>query len=176
MRGFMMRPISKALCFFSIGLLMLAMDFASLCASAQSKQANLPETLKGEWVLASFYKTKNIWGLGPEQAKALVGSKLKYEIGFLTACKQRAQIEKVDEKEVTAAEFLAGRNTVHFSDVEIYAASVKEITINGNSSGNCFDTHALPGEDIYVKSKDELLIDFEGVYFRALRSTSASGK
>jgi hypothetical protein len=127
------------------------------------------DDIRGEWILMSIYRTPNISGISPEQAKSLVGSRIKYENGWLIACKQRVKIEKVDEREVSAAQFLAGRKRTHFSDVEVYAPSIKEITINGNSSGNCFDTYALPGEDVYVKSRDELLIDFDGVYYRALR-------
>jgi hypothetical protein len=144
--------------------------------SAQAVATNLPKSLSGEWILTSIYETPNISGISPEQARSLVGSRIKYENGLLLSCKQRVRIEKVDEKEVSAAQFLAGRKRTRFSDVEINAPSIKEITINGNSSGNCFGTYALPGEDVYVKARDELLVDFEGVYYRAVRQVPANSK
>ena len=52
------------------------------------------------------------------------------------------------------------------------APTVAEITINGNSSGNCFDTMRFQGEDVYVETRAELVIGFEGVYYRALRPHS----
>jgi hypothetical protein len=152
------------------------MNCVSERASAQATTITLPQGLNGEWILVSIYKTPNISGIGPEQARTLVGSRVKYENGLLVACKQRVKIEKVDEREVSAAQFLSGRKRTRFSDVEVYAPSIKEIIINGNSSGNCFDTYALPGEDVYVKSQDELLVDFEGVYYRAVRRKIANDK
>lgn len=174
MRGCTMRPTSRAVWF--PGVAALAMNFACLRVSPQELTTSVPESLKGEWTIVSIYKTSNISGISPEQAKSLVGSRIKYENGFLIACKQRVKIEKVEEKEVTATQFLAGRKRTSFSDVGINAPSIKGITINGNSSGNCFDTYALPGEDVYIKGQTELLIDFEGVYYRALRRAPASRK
>lgn len=171
-----MRLTNRVLCIFSIGVCVWFMNYVPVRASAQVATVTLPQDLNGEWTLVSIYKTPNISGISPEQARSLVGSRIKYENGLLVACKQRVKIEKVNEKEVSAAQFLSGRKRTHFSDVEVYAPSIKEITINGNSSGNCFDTYALPGEDVYVKSQDELLVDFEGVYYRAVRRVPAKGK
>jgi len=171
-----MRLTNRVLCVFRISVCVLFMGYVPVKASAQAANVILPQDLNGEWTLVSIYKTPNISGISPEQARSLVGSRIKYEGGMLIACKQHVKIEKVDEKDISAAQFLSGRKRTRFSDVEIYAPSIKEITINANSSGNCFDTYALPGEDVYVKSQNELLVDFEGVYFRALRRVPAKSK
>jgi hypothetical protein len=147
----------------------LAICGICLSTSAQTPNPKIPPELSGQWVLRSLYSTPNIWGISLKQAKSLIGSRLRYRDGVLSSCKQHAVIGGVEQRDVSRAQFLAGRNNVRFSDVGIHGASVREIILNGNQGGNCFGTYALPGEDVYMKGPDQLLVDFEGVYFRAIR-------
>ncbi len=118
--------------------------------------------------MKSIYATHNVTGINLKQQKKLLNSRISYDKGILQSCSQRVRIDKVDIKQVSAKDFFAGRY-VHFAEVDIYAPTITEVVINGNATGNCFGTYALPGEDIYIKSPKELLVDFEGVYYRAER-------
>lgn len=155
-------------CFRKIFILMVMVASSSVGSIAQTSKS-IPREMEGTWVIKSYYMTPNVWIISLKQAQSLVGSNLIYEDGTLTACNQHVVINKVERGDVSAAEFLARRNNVHFRDVGINGEIAHEITINGRSGGNCFGTYELPGEDVYVKSRNELLLDFEGVYFRAIR-------
>jgi hypothetical protein len=153
--------------------ILLMLGLGSLGSVAQ-RTGTIPKELNGEWVLRSYYMTSNIWGISRKQAQSLIGSKLIYRDGALSACKQRVKIDKIEQNNVSAAQFWDGLH-VDFSDVGIVAPSIREIRLNGNAGGNCFETYALPGEDVYLKGPDELLVDFEGVYFRATRVSVKKG-
>ncbi len=171
-----MQTINQALVRISMYSVALVMSVSLTLGSAiaEAKAETVPEELRGVWVIRSYYETPNVWGINKKQADSLVGMRFIYEEGALIACKQRVRIQKVDRREVNSAQFLAGRNSVQFSDVGIHAASIHEIMLNGNAGGNCFGTYAVPGEDVYVKGPAELLVDFEGVYFRATRASIAT--
>jgi hypothetical protein len=77
-------------------------------------------------------------------------------------------ITSTDEFQVDSADFLAN-TLVRFSDVEIDAQVVTEVVLNNRQAGRCFEAFPSPGQDVYLKSKDELLISFEGVFYRAVR-------
>jgi hypothetical protein len=154
-------------------LLLVVAGLRSAGSIAQTTET-VPKELNGEWLLLSYYPTPNVWGISKKQAQSLLGSKLVYRNGALSACKQQVTIDKVERRDVSSTQFLAGWY-VRFKDVGIVGASIREIMLNGNAGGNCFETYALPGENVYLKGPDELLVGFEGVYFRAAR-TSAGKK
>jgi hypothetical protein len=139
------------------------------------KQQKLsPKNLTGNGYFALTTRTPNVWGISRKQAQSLLGSKLKYRNGALNACKQRVTIDKVEQRDVSPTQFLADWK-VRFEHVGIVGTSIREITLNGNAGGNCFEAHAVPGENVYLKSPDELLVGFEGVYFRAARTPAGKG-
>lgn len=47
--------------------------------------------------------------------------------------------------------------------------TVMEVVLNERQSGRCFAAFPLPGQDVYLKSKDEIVIAFEGVFYRVVR-------
>ena len=156
----------KALTLTSVALVVLGICLSK--SESQTRTATIPKGLTGVWVLRSYYRTSNIWGISLKQARSLVGSKVVFGEGALSACKQHVVIQDVEQRDVLPAQFLEG-NLVRFSEVGISGSTIHEITLNGNAGGNCFGTYALPGEDVFVKGPNELLVDFEGVYFRATR-------
>lgn len=135
----------------------------------------VPKELNGQWVLRSYYTTPNVWGISRKQAHSLLGSRLVYRNGTLNACKQQITIQKVEQREVFSTQFLADSN-VRFEHVGIVGASIREVILSGHEGGgNCFETYALPGENVYLKGPNELLVEFEGVYFRATPTSAANG-
>ena len=70
--------------------------------------------------------------------------------------------------QISPAEFVASTK-VRFTEIGYTGANITEIVINDGQSGSCFAAFPIPGQDIYIKDKNELLIDFEGVFYRAVR-------
>jgi hypothetical protein len=59
-----------------------------------------------------------------------------------------------------------------FEWVGIHQAAITAITLRPTThSPLCFDAFKLPGTQLYVKGRNELLVDFEGSFFKAVRPT-----
>jgi hypothetical protein len=151
--------------------LVLAPSFLSLfmVAQAQKSQGGVIGAIRGTWVIKSIYHTDNIEGPSPDEQKKLIGSEVEYGDRSLESCGQSVPITRVEEHRVDAAKFLADTR-VRFSEVEINAPNVVEVVLNDRQAGSCFGAFPQPGQDVYFKSKDEILIDFEGVFYRAVRT------
>ena len=139
----------------------------SMCIG-QAAPVNTQGRIRGTWILKSIYPTQNVQGPGPSQQRKLLRSLIVISASSVTACGQSAAITSTDVKEVSASEFLAD-NLVPLDSVGIRKSNVLEIILNNRLSGTCFEVFPMPGQDIYVKSKGELVIAFEGVFYRAVR-------
>lgn len=148
-------------------LLLLFLLSASAC-SGQNKTANESTMIYGTWILKSIYPTQNVEGPSPAQQKKLLGTAIVLNASTLKACGQSVPIKTIKVNQVSSTDFLED-NRVRFSEVGVEGASITEIVINRRQSGTCFDAFPLPGQDIYVKNKNEILVYFEGVFYRALR-------
>jgi hypothetical protein len=123
----------------------------------------------GTWILKSIYPTQNVEGPSPAQQKKLLGTAIVLNASTLKACGQSVPVKTIKVNQVSSTDFLED-NRVRFSEVGVEGASITEIVINHRQSGTCFDAFPLPGQDIYVKNKNEILVYFEGVFYRALRT------
>ena len=147
-----------------ISLLLTAISMAH----SQKSQSDSPSAIRGTWVIKSIYRTHNIEGPSPAEQKKLIGSKIVYSDRSLESCGHSVPITSTEEHQVDSADFLANTK-VRFSEVEIDSRSVTELVLNNRQAGSCFRAFPSPGQDVYLKSKDEILIDFEGVFYRAVR-------
>lgn len=149
---------------------MAMLSFLLLGAIARAKQARTgaADEIRGTWVITSIYNTQNVQGPSPDEQKKLIGSEIVYSDRSLKSCGQSVAITSVDQNRVDASHFLAN-TLVRFKEVQIYASEVTEVVLNNREAGTCFGAFPQPGQDIYLKSKDEILIAFEGVFYRALR-------
>jgi hypothetical protein len=150
--------------------IMLAPSFLLLTviAHAQQTQTDAASAIRGTWVITSIYHTQNVEGPSPAEQKKLIGSGIVYSDRSIKSCGQSAAVTSVEQKRVDAEDFLA--NTLaRFSEVGINAPTVTELVLNNRQAGICFGAFPLPGQDVYLKSKDEILIAFEGVFYRAMR-------
>ena len=137
-------------------------------ARAQNTQSDAASVIRGTWVIKSIYLTQNVEGPSPTEQKKLVGAEIVYSDRILKSCGQSVPIASIHQHRVDAADFLANTQ-VRFTEVDINAASVTEVVLNNRQVGSCFEAFPLPGQDVYLKSKDELVIDFEGVFYRVVR-------
>jgi hypothetical protein len=148
-------------------LLMLVLLSASVC-SGQSEKGNESAKAYGTWVLKSIYPTQNIEGPSPSQQNKLLGTTIVLNANTLKACGQSVPVKTIKVNQVSSTDFL-DNTRVRFSEVGVKAKNITEIVINHRQSGTCFGAFPLPGQDIYIKGKNEILIYFEGVFYRGLR-------
>ena len=142
-----------------------------LCASASVSQGDSIQqwhAISGTWLLTSIYRTSNVEGPSPSEQKKLLGTSIILSAGSLEACGQSVPIKSIRANQVSSDDFLSNTK-VRFAEVRISTPEITEVVINNREAGRCFGAFPLPGQDIYIKNKDELLIDFEGVFYRALR-------
>lgn len=134
----------------------------------QSVSTDESHIIIGTWVIKSIYTTQNVEGPNPSQQKKLLGTAIVLNAHSLSACGQSVPIKSIKVNQISSADFLANTRA-RFSEVGVEAQSITEVVINDRQSGTCFDVFPIPGQDIYIKDKNEILIDFEGVFYRALR-------
>lgn len=139
-----------------------------LPAHAQDTHNDAVTAIRGTWIIESIYRTQNVEGPSPTQQKKLVGSEVVYSDRTLTSCGQSVPISSIDQHQVDSAEFLADTR-VRFRELDIHAATVTEVVLNGRQAGKCFEVFPLPGQDVYIKSNDEMVIAFEGAFYRVIR-------
>lgn len=148
-------------------LLLLILLSTSVCSS-QNETASESTMVYGTWVLKSIYPTQNVEGPSPAQQKKLLRTTIVLNASTLKACGQSVPVKTIKVNQVSSTDFLED-NRVRFSEVGVEGASITEIVVNNRHSGTCFDAFPLPGQDIYVKNKNEILVYFEGVFYCALR-------
>jgi hypothetical protein len=152
---------------FSLAFLLLVATLPSACRG-QKIPDDARSTIRGTWVIKSIIPTQNVEGPDPSQQKKLVNTQIVLNAQTLKACGQSVPISSVDVHQVNQDDFLTNTR-VRFNEVGIDTPSVTEVVINNREAGTCLGAFPLPGQDIYVKSKDEVLVDFEGVFYRAVR-------
>jgi hypothetical protein len=142
------------------------------CAAGWSQSQTKPpfelKMVKGTWVLASIYKTRNVPGVDRAQAERLLNTRVTYGERSLTACGESIPITGINSRK-QSRDFFFDDWRVRFDEVGVRSASITELAINSDQTGSCFGTFSLPGMDVYVKGQDELLVNFGGNFFRAVR-------
>jgi len=145
--------------------------FCFPCRCQESSHA-LPESVYGSWVIKSVYKTHNVTGLNGAAERRLIGSHLRFTQGSVESCGASASIATVESKDVTEEEFFAGVY-VRFKDVGVTTKTIDEVLVNGGEAGDCNGTGTLPGEHFFIKGRNEILIQYEGAFFRALKEVAS---
>jgi hypothetical protein len=135
---------------------------------AQNGHEDASRAIQGTWKLTFIYNTPNVQGPSKIEQRKLLNTSLTYRAQQLKSCDQSVAITSLEEHRVTASDFLAA-NHVRFDQVRVDAPDLSEVIINQRRSGSCFKVFPLPGQDVYIKGKNELLIDFEGTFYRASR-------
>ncbi len=143
----------------------LASPHQGRCEDARQ---SLPSFIYGSWVIKSVYPTRNVTGLGKADEKRLLGSHLTFTRTSLASCGSSVSINALERKHVTEVEFFSGVY-VHFKEVHIVTEAVEEILLDAGEAGDCNGTGTLPGEHFYIKTPGEILIQYEGTFFRALK-------
>ena len=146
-------------------LLFVLCAYSCLSQSGSIRKCHI---INGTWVLTSIYPTSNVEGPSPSEQKKLLGTSIVLNADSLEACGQSAPVKSIRASQVSSDHFLSNTR-VRFVEVGINTQEITEVIINNRQAGSCFGAFPLPGQDVYIKNKDELLIDFEGVFYRAVR-------
>lgn len=134
----------------------------------QSIPAHEVHAINGYWLLKSIYLTQNVQGPDPSQQKKLLGSTIEITTHSLRSCGQSVPVKSMKISKISSSDFLENTGA-RFQDIGVETQSIREVVINNRQSGTCFGAFPLPGQDVYIKNSDEIVIDFEGVFYRALR-------
>jgi hypothetical protein len=146
-------------------LITLLVTCSCFCQDGLTGEARI---LSGTWVLKSIYPTQNVEGPSRSQQRSLLGSSIILKTHSLEACGESIPITSVKTSEIGPSDFLE-HTRGRFIEIGIETPTVTEIVINNRESGTCLGAFPLPGQVIYIKGKNELLIYFEGVFYRAMR-------
>ena len=139
----------------------------ALSFGQNGKEVSISE-LAGTWTLTAIYKTANPQGPSPSEQKRLLGAHIIYSAQKLTSCGASVEVETVERRRVSREDLLDGWH-VRFSDLRLQGDSVQEVIVNRRQSGSCFGAFPLPGQDVYVRNQNEIIVAFEGVFYRAVR-------
>jgi|GEM_PF-4953319 len=153
---------------FLLSLIALMFLIAATSVSGQNSTSDKRSLIEGVWILKSIYKTQNATGVDGPQQESLLNSRVSYKSNSLTSCKQSVPITTVEINERSTKNLFADTN-VGADELHLSGAKVTQVIFNKTQSGNCFGTFTLPGEDVYIKGKNELIINFVGVFYRAVR-------
>jgi hypothetical protein len=137
-------------------------------ARSEDGQQTLPSFMYGSWIIKSVYPTRNVTGLSKADEKRLFGSHVTFTRTSLASCGSSVPINALERKHVAEDEFFSGIY-VHFKDVHIISETIEEVLVDGGEAGDCNGTGTLPGEHFYIKTPNEILIQYQGAFFKALK-------
>lgn len=128
----------------------------------------MPTELVGSWRLVKVYRISNIYGLHPSEQREILGTTVIFRANSLTSCEQSVNITSVVSSRVSPDELLEQYFTT-FKSLGITSQTVEKVRLNDNASGNCLGSLTLPGEEVFLKSRYEICINMDGVFFKAVR-------
>ena len=126
------------------------------------------DTIVGTWVLKSIYATSNVHGPSLSEQNKLIGSKVVIGVRRLRSCGQSVRIRSRVMHKLNPDQFLFGSH-VRPNEVGIGSRPITEIVLNNRDAGTCFGSFPVPGQLLYLKTKNELVVDFEGTFYRAVK-------
>ena len=128
----------------------------------------------GTWILKSIYPTQNVEGPSPSQQEKLLGTTIVLDANTLKGVWPVGAGQYHQVNQISSTDFL-DNTRVRFTEVGVKTPSMTEVVINDRHSGTCFDAFPLPGQDIYIKDKNEILVYFEGMFYRRFAKALESG-
>ena len=146
----------------------VAVSMSVLLIGSNLQAQSVPTQMLGSWRLVGVYSTDNIQGLYPEEQRKLLGTKVVFESTSITSCEQSVNVTSVIRSRVSADDLLEAYHTT-FKSLGIKSRTVEKVVLNNNASGNCLGSLTLPGEEVYLKSHDEICVNLDGVFFKAVR-------
>jgi hypothetical protein len=152
----------------ALQLVVAALSLIPALSFGQVPTGNSPLVLQGVWILKSIYKTQSPQGPSGREQRKLLNTRVTYGSSTISACGIEIPIKIVDDRLISEEDFLADTN-VRFHEVGIVSPMVRQITINNRQSGSCLKSFPLLGQEVYLTGHDQILIDFEGVFFKAVR-------
>jgi hypothetical protein len=153
-------------------LFLIMSSIAGSNCYCQDIQTNRLKDVVGTWLLKSVVRAPNIEGPSESEQNKLLGTYVFISNDVIKSCDQSAKIQSVKVSRVSSADF-RDQTEASFNDLGIKEASIEAIVINDGDSGNCLGAFPMPGQYLYVVKKDEAIVDFEGVFYRAVRKSVA---
>jgi len=168
-------PCRKLCAFRPWRFIRIAASLSVLSFALSSFGENMPAELLGGWRLVKVYKTDSLQGLSPREIqRKLLGTIVVFRASSLTSCGQTTNITSVVRSRIFPGDLLFQYH-VTFESLGITSQTVDKVVLNNDESGNCLGELTLPGEEIYLKSHDEICVNLDGAFFKAVRIKSKAG-
>jgi len=141
-------------------------------ATAQS----IPQELVGKWVVKRELPTRTISCWGEKEAKALIGTQIKYMADSFR-WKQIVVMNPAVEMTVVSSEKFERENSspsangsqVSFRQLGIRATQAKQVSISHAPAEITGATTEIPGDIVLIKDRNAIIFSVCNVYFEAKR-------
>ncbi len=148
----------------------LVVSTLMVVGSAGSAQEAMPLSLIGSWRIVKILPTSNQACWDAEQARTLVGSKLKYRPGVMTWQGGEVAVPEALSRTISRRKF-QDEYKVDLVDLGIHAQSVTEIDLQHEDADITGATTEVPGDTIVLAGPSRIVVSACGVFYEAVRVT-----
>lgn len=144
--------------------------FVAMISVAQDN-SKVPSEVVGTWVIQGAYQTRNITAISASEMKELRGAKIVITRNNLESCGQSVKITGVETQALTDEQLFDGIY-VTFKELDVHSPTLTEVMLRHPGLGSCMGKFDIPGEDLYIKGNNELIVEWGRAFFRAVRLSS----
>jgi len=138
------------------------------CDQRLAARVDLHRPVEGSWLIVGRYSTRNISAVSDEDMRALIGKRISISSDALESCGQRVKVKSVTTRFVKKPELIL-EERVSFEELGVKSDSLEEVetVFNQDQSVGCLGHLSLPGDHIYLKSANWIIVEFEGAFLSA---------
>jgi len=136
----------------------------------------VPQDLWGKWKVVKEFNTRTISCWGNDQAKKILGTTIEYGPNEITWRTLHAKVDRAAVKAISAEEFSKDNSStsvsgsqIDFNQLKITAQIVKQVTIHHADAEITGATAEFPGDEVLLKTRDNLVFSLCNLYFEARR-------
>jgi hypothetical protein len=151
-----------------IRILMAALTLAAFHPGLHAQA--MPASITGTWRIVRILPTTNVACWDAEQAKKLVGSKLRYRQGAMTWQGGDVPVPEALSRTISRRKY-QDEYKVDLADLGIHAQSVTEIDLQHDDADITGATTEVPGDTIVLAGPGRIVVSACGVFYEAVRVT-----
>ena len=139
---------------------------------------DIPEQLRGKWVVKRVIPTSTISCWGDRESKQLIGTEIEYSSDMFRWQDKTTTRPDVTIATVTAEQFHsensgggAADSQVTFRQLGIQAKEAIQVSLSHPEANITGATIEIPGDSVIIKSRNVIIFSVCNVYFEALRKS-----
>ena len=154
----------------------LLLALVSMIAASAARTGDVPETLRGTWIVKRVIPTATITCWGKPESRKLIGTRIKYsDHGF------RWQDVQTDSPKITLDRLTAGQfhdqnsgggavdSQVSLKDLGIGTSDVTQVSFSHPDAAISGATNEIPGDRVLIKDRNAIAFSVCNVWFEAKR-------